>query len=188
MHRFLRKASFAAAAGLILAGTVQAQEPFQPTEQHRELAKEVGAWDAEIKLFLRGPDGPPEVSEGVQEYELLPGGLWLTSKFEGKVAGQPSSGRGLSGYDPVKKKFVEFWVNSTDPHPTLLEGEYDPATKTLTNLGKSTDPRTGKSYDVKTTTVTKGDDERALTYYLKNDDTGGQYYKLMEITYKRRGK
>jgi hypothetical protein len=188
MLRFARKAVFAATAGLAVAGAARAEEPFQPTDQHRQLAKEVGTWDAEVKLFLQGPDGPPEVSKGVHEAELLPGGLWLSSKFEGKVAGMPFTGRGLSGYDPVKKKFVDVWADSTDPHLTLLEGEYDAATKTVTSLGKSTDPRTGKPYEVKTTTTLKGDDERVFTFFMKNDDTDGEYYKLMEMTYRRRGK
>lgn len=188
MHGFLRKASWAAVAGLVLAGAARAQEPFKPTEQHRELAKEAGVWDAEVKVFLRGPEGPPEMSKGVSESELLPGGLWLTSKFEGKMGDAPFTGRGLSGYDPAKKKYINVWVDSTDPHLTLLEGEYDAATKTLTSLGKSTDPRTGKPYDVKTTTLVKGDDERIFTFYIKNDETGGEFYKLLEMTYKRRGK
>ncbi|WP_337175907.1 DUF1579 domain-containing protein [Paludisphaera sp.] len=186
MHQFARVVLFAA-AGLAMAGASRAQEPFQPTEQHRHLAKEVGAWDAEVKLFL-GPDSPPQISKGTQEAELLPGGLWLASKFEGTIAGRPFTGRGLSGYDPAKKKFVDVWVDSTDPHVTLLEGEYDAATKTVTSLGKSTDPRTGRPYDVKTTTVLKGDDERVFSFYMKNDETGGEYYKLMEMTYTRRGK
>lgn len=187
MHRFLRKATFVA-AGLVLAGPVWAQEPFKPTEQHRHLAKEAGTWDVEIKLFLRGPDGPPEVSKGVQETELLPGGLWLSSKFDGKVGDMPLAGRSLGGYDPIKKKYVDVWADSSDPLVTVLEGEYDEATKTVTSLGKSADARTGKPYDIKTTTVLKGDDERLVTFHIKNDETGGEYYKLMEMTYKRRGK
>lgn len=188
MHGFLRKASWAAVVGLSMAGAARAQEPFKPTEQHRELAKEVGVWDAKVKLYLQGPEGPPEVSKGVSESELLPGGLWLTSKFEGKMGGTAFTGRGLSGYDPAKKKYVDVWVDSTDPHLTLLEGDYYAATKTLTSLGKSTDPRTGKPYDVKTTTLLKGDDERVFSFYMKNDETGGDYYKILEMTYKRRGK
>ncbi len=188
MHGFLRKTLWAAVAGLVLTGSVRAQEAFKPTEQHRELAKEAGVWDAEVKVFLQGPEAPPQVSKGVSESELLPGGLWLTSKFEGKVADMPFSGRGLSGYDPSKKKFVDVWVDSTDPHVTLLEGEYDAATKTVTSLGKSTDPQSGKPYDIKTTTTLKGDDERVFSFYMKNDETGGEFYKLMEMTYKRRGK
>lgn len=188
MQRFMRTASLVIAAGLGLAGASRAQEPFKPTAEHKELTKEVGVWDAEVKVYLQGPDGEPDVSKGVSENELLPGGLWLSSKFEGKLAGTSFTGRGLSGYDPVKKKYIDIWVDSTDPHPTLLEGEYDAATKTVTSLGKSTDPRSGKPYDIKTTTMLKGDDERLFTFFMKNEETGGEFYKLMEMTYKRRGK
>ena len=189
MSRLLRMASLAVATGLGLAAAARAQEgEARPTAEHRELAKEAGVWDAEIRLYMQGPDVAPVVSKGVSESEVMPGGLWLTSKFEGKLGDKPFSGRGISGYDPIKKKFVDVWVDSTDSGLTLLEGEYDEATKTLTSVGRSKDPRSGKPYDIKTTTALKGDDERLFTFYMKNEDTGGDYYKLMEMAYKRRGK
>ncbi|WP_165250798.1 DUF1579 domain-containing protein [Paludisphaera soli] len=166
----------------------RAQEAAKPTAQHEKMAKEVGTWDAEVKVWMQGPDAPPDISKGVEEITLMPGGLWLTSKFDGRMAGTPFTGRGISGYDPAKKKFVDVWVDSTDPHMMILEGDYDEASKTLTSLGKSTDPRTGKPYDVKTVTVLKSDDVREFTFYLKSDDTGNDYLKILQMTYQRRSK
>ncbi|AMV39592.1 DUF1579 domain-containing protein [Planctomyces sp. SH-PL62] len=171
-----------------MAGTIEAQEAAKPTAEHREMAKEVGVWDAEVKVWTQGPDGPPETSKGVEEITLMPGGLWILSKFEGEMAGHSFTGRGISGYDPDKKKFIDVWVDSTDPHMMILEGDYDQAAKTLTSFGKSTDPRTGKPYDVKTVTVLKGDDEREFTFLLKNDETQGEYLKILQMTYRRRAK
>lgn len=172
----------------LAAGSAPAQEAAKPGPEHLALAKEAGVWDAEVRTWMQGPDALPDVSHGTEEITLMPGGLWLTSKFEGKMGDLPFSGRGISGYDPVKKKYVDVWVDSNDPHMLMLEGEFDKATGSLTSHGKATEPRTGKPYDVKTVAKLKGDDEREFVFYLKNDETGGEYYKLLEITYKRRGK
>ena len=163
-----------------------AQEIPKPTAEHRALAKEAGTWDAEGRVWMQGPGAEPETSTGVEEITVLPGGLWTTSKFDGKMGDLPFTGRSISGYDPVKKKFVDVWVDSTDPHMLILEGDIDPASKILTHHGKTTDPRSGKSYDVKTVTDVKQDDRREFTFYIKNDDTVGDYVKILEMTYKRR--
>jgi len=168
-------------------GAIQAQEAAKPTPEHLELAKEVGTWDAEIKVWMQGPDAPPETTKGEERISLLPGGLWLTSEFKGEMGGKDFHGRGLSGYDPAKKKYVDVWIDSTDPHVTTLEGEYDEATKTLTSHGKSIDPHSGSPYDIKTESVRKGPDLRVFTFHIKNKDTGGEYLKILEMTYKRRG-
>ncbi|MDG3002793.1 DUF1579 domain-containing protein [Paludisphaera mucosa] len=188
MKTTLRLASAAFLAVLSTAAARAQDEPVKPTAEHVELAKEVGTWDAEVKIWLRGPEAPPDVSKGVEEISLMPGGLWLLSKFDGKMNGAPFSGHGISGYDPSKKKFIDVWVDSSDPHMMVLEGTYDEKTKTLTSLGKSTDPRTKAPYDVKTETVLKGEDEREFTFFIKSDETQGQYYKLLQMTYKRKAK
>lgn len=178
------------AAGILAsaAASTLAQEATKPGPEHEAMAKLAGVWDAEVKMWMQGPAAPPDVSKGIEELTLLPGGLWMTSKYEGKMGDMPFSGRGISGYDPAKKKFVDVWVDSTDPHMLILEGDYDKESKSVTSYGKATEPRTGKPYDVKTVTSQKGDDERTFVFYLKNDETQGEYYKLLEMTYKRRSK
>jgi len=178
----------AALAMIAVAGRSSAEEPAKPAEEHRAMAKAVGVWDVEVKVWMKGLDEPPEESKGVEEVSLMPGGFWLLSQFDGRMAGAPFTGRGISGYDPAKKKYVDVWVDSSDPHMMILEGDYDPASKTLTSFGKSTDPRSGKPYDVKTTTVLKGDDEREFTFSFKTEETGGAYLKILQMTYHRKSK
>ena len=83
-------------------------------------------------MFAGGPDAEPSVSKGTEVNEVLPGGLWLLSKFEGDFGGMKFSGRGQFGYDPVKKKYVGTWIDSTSTVLSVLEGEYDAKTKTMT--------------------------------------------------------
>lgn len=184
--------SFCVAAACLLgtAFEARAQEPpvIEPTAEHKRLAEGVGVWDAEVKIWAQGPGAEPSVSKGVEEVSLMPGGLWQLSKFDGEMAGRAFVGRAMTGYDVQKKKYVGVWIDSTDPHMMITEAEYDPETKTETATSKGVDPSSGKSYDMKMTTVHKGKDLRVFTMNMKMPEAGDEFIKLLEITYTRRAK
>jgi hypothetical protein len=159
----------------------------KPTVDHDRLAKDAGTWDATIKSWNKGPDSEPTVSQGVEVVKVLPGGLWIHSEFNGKFGDMEFHGCGQSGYDTQKGKYVGTWVDSMSTQIMMLEGDYDAASATLTEYSKGKEP-SGKAYEAKTTTKHEGDDTRVFTMSMKSDDTGGQFVKMMEITYKRRAK
>jgi Protein of unknown function (DUF1579) len=159
----------------------------KPTAEHRLLAEDVGTWDATVKSWMRGPDSEPTVSQGVEVVKLMPGGLWAQSEFDGKFGDQEFHGCGATGYDTKKRKYVGTWVDSMSTEIMVMEGDYDPATRTLTTYAKGTDP-SGKAYDAKMTGKHEGDDTRVFTMSIKSDESKGEYVKMMEITYKRRAK
>jgi Protein of unknown function (DUF1579) len=176
--------------GVVVAPSlVQGQEaPLpKPTAEHERLAKNVGTWDGTIKSWNRGPDSEPTVSQGVEVVKLMPGGLWTQSEFDGKFGDHEFHGCGQSGYDTRKGKYVETWVDSMSTEIMMMEGDYDPASRTLTMYSKGTGP-SGKAHDAKMTTRHEGDDIRVFTVSMKSDETKGEYVKLLEITYKRRAK
>jgi len=153
------------------------------TDEHKLLQKDVGAWDAEMSLFIE-PGAAPMVSQGTEKNELLPGGLWLISRFEGSIAGMPFSGVGTSGYDPVEKQYVGTWVDSTTPHIQMMRGDYDAETETLTGVGEGRDPETGEIVKYRVVSKYIDDDTRTFEMHAPNED--GEYWKMMEIRYKRR--
>jgi len=159
----------------------------KPTAEHERLAKDVGTWDATVKSWMRGPDSEPAVSQGVEVVKLMPGGLWAQSEFDGKFGDQEFHGCGQTGYDTKKGKYVGTWVDSISTEIMMMEGEYDPTSRTVTFYAKGTDPA-GKAYDSKMTSKHEGDDTRVFTMSMKSDETKGEYVKVMEITYKRRPK
>jgi hypothetical protein len=159
----------------------------KPTPEHQRLAKEVGTWDATIKTWEPGSTSEPSVSQGVEKVKMLHGGLWAKSEFEGKFGGMDFHGCGQTGYDTKKGKYVGTWVDSMSTEIMMMEGDYDPATRTLTMHSKGTGP-SGKPYEAKTTSKFEGDDTRVFTMSMKSDDTKGEFAKMMEITYKRRAK
>jgi hypothetical protein len=191
MKRAIRSiAGLVACLGLISAASLARGQDApipKPTPEHERLAKEVGTWDATIKSWMGGPNSEPQVSQGVEVVKLMPGGLWTHSEFDGKFGDMEFHGYGQSGYDTKKRKYVGTWVDSMTTEIMMMEGDYDPASRTATLYSKGTDP-SGKPYDAKMTSKYETDDTRVFTMSMKSDETKGEYIKVMEITYKRRAK
>ena len=133
----------------------------KPTPEHELLAKGVGTWDATIKSWMQGPQSEPSVSKGVEISKLMPGGLWILTEFHGKFGDMAFHGQGQSGYDPGKKKYIGTWVDSMAPTIMIMEGDYDPQTKTMTMTSKGVEPN-GKPYDAKMVEVHKDKDTPRL--------------------------
>ncbi len=161
-----------------------AQPGMKPTAEHKILAGEEGTWDATIKSFTSGPDVEPMVSKGTEVNTVMPGGLWVLSKFDGDFGGMKFQGRGQFGYDPVKKKYVGTWIDSLSPNLSVLEGSYDPKTKTMTYVGDGTGPD-GIKYSQKMVTTTKDDGSRVFTLFMKVGEAKDEA-RFMEITYTKR--
>jgi Protein of unknown function (DUF1579) len=175
-------------AAWCLSSAATAQEP-PPAQkalpEHKILAADEGAWDATIRTYMRGPDAEPSVSKGSEVNEVLPGGLWVLSKFEGDFGGMKFLGRGQFGYDPVKKKYVGTWLDSTSTILSVLEGDYDAKTKTMTFVGDGYDPGQKVKFTQKMVTTTKDDGTRVFTLYMKYAGQPAEA-KFMEITYTKR--
>jgi hypothetical protein len=172
-----------ALATLVLQFSSAASAQSLQTDEHKILQKEVGTWDAACKVW---PMPGAELMEfsGSETNELL-GGLWLISKFEGKLGEMPYTGRGTTGYDPAEKKYVGTWIDSVSPYLTIMKGDYDLATKTLTMTGEMRDVGTGKILATKQVWRYIDDDTRTFEIHSPGED--GKMWKMMEIEYKRRG-
>lgn len=183
-----RTLAFACLAAWSPANTAIAQEP-PPVQkalpEHKILAADEGVWDATIRTYLGGPDAEPSVSKGSEVNEVLPGGLWVLSKFEGDFGGMKFLGRGQFGYDPVKKKYVGTWLDSTSTILSVLEGEYDAKTKTMTFVGEGYDPDQKAKFTQKMVTTTKDDGSRIFTLSMKYAGQPAEV-KFMEIAYTKR--
>ncbi|MCA9235393.1 MAG: DUF1579 domain-containing protein [Planctomycetales bacterium] len=178
--RWLAVALVATTATIAIAQTGM----FPPTPAHRQMAREAGVWEADVKMWM-APEDVPMSSQAVETNEML-GDYWLESKFEGEFGGQKFVGKGMTGYDPAAKKFVGTWCDTMTPYLTTTEGDYDVETHTLTMMGASRDPATGEMTKSKITTKYVDDDAKVMTMYGPVPDEDGQWWKMMEITYKRK--
>lgn len=153
----------------------QSQEMPAPGPEHEALKAFVGKWDAKTKVG-------GELSQGTITYRLECGGLWLASEFQGNFGGMKFEGRGLDGYDPVKKKYVSVWVDSMSYRPTLFEGEMDSAGKILTMYGEGPGPE-GQVMKFKGVTKLRDKDHMDFTMYTVAAD--GSATEMMSIEYVR---
>lgn len=154
----------------------------KPTPHHLALKRQVGTWDAVVKVNT-AQGQPPMVSKGVEVNSLVPGGLWLTSTFQSDFMGMPFEGRGIFGYDPALGKHVGTWIDSTVMALAHPIGTCKDDCRETTLFFDGPD-MTGRTVTYKNVTVEKGPDHRVMTMYVKGKD--GAFKLNMEIEYTRR--
>jgi hypothetical protein len=171
----------AIALGLLIVGAARltAQPPeVKPGTEHEMLKASEGTWDASIKSM--GSE-----SKGTVNFKMALGGLWLLEDFKGDLGGFTFEGHGATSYDPMKKKYVNVWIDSMVTSPMVSEGTYDKSTKTMTLTGDMPTPD-GKS--MKVTMKTVFNDANTKTFTLTGAGPDGKDMEMVQITYKRRAK
>jgi hypothetical protein len=153
----------------------KAQAQAKPGPEHEKLKKFEGEWDAAVKF------GGGE-SKATASYKLGMGGFWLLNHFKADFGGMPFEGRGLTGYDPRKKKYVSTWADSMEPQLTVMEGNFAADGKTFTETGEGVGPD-AKLQKLKSVYEFKDKDTIVFTMYKVVD---GKDEQMMQITYKRK--
>jgi len=161
-------------------------------ENHKLLASLDGSWNYTIKFWMNpDPNAKPEESKGTAVRKSIMDGRYVvmdvTGKMQmpgpdGKMKDVTFKGMGLEGYDNVKKKFVESWVDNMGTGIESAEGTYDPGTKTFTYTAEI-EPMPGMKQQVREL-VKLGDKDHMTLEWFENQ--GGQERKTMEINYTRK--
>jgi hypothetical protein len=154
---------------------VAAQQPAKPGPEQEVLKKFEGNWDATVAFS-------GQEAKGQSVYKLGFGGLWLTQDFQGDFGGMKFEGRGTTGYDPIKKKYVGTWIDSMSPSLAIMEGEFSKDGKTYTETGEGPGPD-GKPAKMKNVCEFKDNNTMVFTMYMVND---GKEQEAMKITYKKK--
>lgn len=160
---------------------VAQQAPPEPTEAHRQLQKEVGMWEGEMKFWPNGPDSDPITMPVTEKNVMMDTGLWLITDFESG----PFKGHGVFGYDPAKKKYVGTWVDNQTPSLSLMEGTHDEKTGETTYTSSMLNPATGKMEPTKSVGKMIDSDNKHFAMFMKSA-TGDGWTKSMEISYRRK--
>ena len=161
------------------------QESMTPGAQHKMLEESVGTWDAEVKMWMKGPTGEPMISKGTSEQKMVLGGRNLQQDFTGEMMGQTFTGIGLTGYDNFKKKYVSFWIDNMSTGMSTMDGALDKDGKSVTMWGKMDEPATGQK-DKKVKYVTRFVDKNTQIFETYDVTSFGDKKPIMEITYKRK--
>jgi len=177
----MSKSTLVAFVSIALAPLLHAQQPPTPGPEHEVLKNDVGTWDANVE-FWAAPTAPPSISKGVSTITML-GGFWQVDEFKSEMMGAPFEGRGETGYDPVKKKYVGVWVDSMSSGLNLSESTYDAKTRTMDGWSEGPGPD-GKPVRSRGVTEWKDADTRVFSMYAPGPDS--KEFLALRITYKRR--
>ncbi len=99
-------------------GEAGAGEPQMPqwmlkTDAHKKLAQSVGTFDVATEFWMA--PGDPQKGKGVAKREMIMNGNYLQESFKMNFMGQPFEGRLTSGYDTVRGKFINTWIDNMSP-------------------------------------------------------------------------
>jgi hypothetical protein len=163
----------------------------KPGENHKVIANLAGTWTYTVKFWMNGDlSAKPQESKGSAVLKPAMGGRFLTGDYtgkmempgpDGKMKDTEFKGMAIDGYDNVKKRFVASWVDNMGTSITLMEGDYDPATKTLTYTGEE-EAIPGMKTKVRQVVRIADKDHHTMEWY---EDRGQGEAKTMEINYTR---
>lgn len=155
-----------------------------PGENHKHLAWYAGDWTFTNKMWM-DPSQPPMESTGTMKGELVLGGRYVQTQWQGNMMGMPFEGRGTDGYDNLKKEYVSSWVDNMGTGILLMTGTCENGGKKCMMKGDMIDPMTGKPGYMRSVTTWADQNNFTLEMYGAGGD--GKEVKMMEMVVKRKG-
>jgi hypothetical protein len=160
----------------------QMKDPSTPGAHHEHLKMMAGEWNVRTKLWL-DPNRPPMESTGTVSSEMVLGGRFLKSEFDGQMLGQPFQGLGIDGYDNVKEQHLSQWMDSAGTMVSVYEGNCSDNGKVITVFTSFNDPLTGAEKKLRGVTTVIDDGKYT---YESSEEVGGEYVKTMEAVFTRK--
>jgi len=154
-----------------------------PGDVHKMMASWDGEWKGDITMWM-APEAPPTKSTGSCTNKMIMGGRYQLGTFTGDFSGMPFEGQSTLAYDNAKKKFISTWIDNMGTGVMVLEGTWNPGSKSLTTNGSCVDPMTGK--DIKVREVFTVVDDKTQKMEMFMTPAGGKEYKSMEILFTRK--
>ena len=169
--------------GMDEAMMAKMKEYSTPNENHKVLDQLVGSWTYSLKWWM-SPDAKAEESTGSSEVKWILNGRFIEQSVTGTSMNQPFEGRGIIGFDNLKKEYTGVWLDNMATGMMTSSGKYDSATKTFTEQGSFSCPLVNGPRAYRT--VTKIVDDNTHIYETYMNDKDGKEFKSMEITYTRK--
>lgn len=168
----------------------QMMEMAKLNENHKMLAESAGTWSYVVKMWM-DPKGAPTESKGTAVRKAVMEGRYVTGDYtgsfkmpgpDGKMKDMNFKGMSMDGYDNVKKKFVNGWVDNMSTGIMITEGTYDAASKSITYTGEF-EMMPGMKSKVREVVKFTDKNHMSMEYF---EDRGQGEMKGMEITYTRK--
>jgi hypothetical protein len=153
-----------------------------PGAPHKDLAKSVGKWNANVKMWM-APDAPVMESKGTADFHATLGGRWIVQDFTGEFMGKPFHGMGQAGYDNFKKLYVATWQDDMSTAMFQMTGSPTKDGKGVEYWGLMDEPATGEK-GKKIRSVVRWENDDTMVYESW-DKAAGKTWMAMQITYAR---
>jgi hypothetical protein len=179
------------AGGVVTARALTAQSPEDmkkwmefatPGEAHKLLDGKVGKWNMKLKMVM-APGAPAQESTATSEAKWIMDGRYVEDITKGTFNEMPFEGRGLVGYDNLKKKYVGTWIDNMGTGIGTSEGTWDAAAKTFNYASEMPDPMAGKYVKTRMTEKMIDKDHWVMAMHCAGPD--GKEFMSMEIDYQR---
>lgn len=157
-----------------------------PSEGHKALEPLVGTWTYTAQWWM-SPDESPQSMTGTATNTLIFDGRFLKQEIRGQPEGEgqpPFEGLGFTGYDNMRQEYQSVWFDNMVTGMTLGAGQFDTATRTLTDQGDFSCPITGETHRWFRTAWTVMD-QNHTTYESYSRTPEGHEFKSLEIHYSR---
>ena len=161
------------------------QEAMTPAEHHKHLGFLVGSWNVESKVWMNGPDAPPEITKGSSTMKPILGGRFIQQDMKGSMMGKPMNGVGMMGYDNFKQAYVGFWVDNTSTAIFTMEGTANADYTVFTLDGKMDEPTTGEK-DKPVQYVWRVINATKHVFEIHDPSIKGGNTKVVELTYTKK--
>ena len=152
-----------------------------PNDNHKALSPMVGTFNVKMRSWM-APGAPPMESTGVSENSWALGGRYVHMSYKGDFMGMPFEGIGYTGYDNVKGHYSGYWIDNMGTSAMTSTGKRDG--NSMTFVGTSPDPMTGKDSTITEKVVITSDDKHTMEMWADGPD--GKPFKMMEIEYTRK--
>lgn len=159
----------------------------EPTEHHKQLEPTVGRFDYVTKWRMSS-EMPWGESKGVAESKWILGGRFIAQEIKGEpdesMGGMSFDGFGISGYDTIKKKHINLWIDNMSTVFMTSEGNCDESGKVFTFQSEFNCPMTKQEKKVRTVLRIINNNKHVFEMYDRDED--GKEFKSLEVTYTRK--
>lgn len=165
------------------------QEAAQPGAQHKLLARMVGEWDTELKIWMNPSVKQPMAMKSSAKSEMILGGRFLQTTSVTESPFGKTETLGIMGCDRRDGTFTTIGFDTMGTYAVSARGKYDEATKTFTLHGTDRDPILDHTQKYKFVTQLVSDDKFIVSVIFTDKmHTRGlvDEFKMVEITYTRK--
>jgi hypothetical protein len=154
----------------------------QPGTHHEHLARLVGSWKGEVKMWMT-PDGSPMINQSSAEAKWILGGRFLEWTHTGDFGGMPFDGRAIEGYNNGDKRYESIWLDNFGTLMMFFTGSCSNDGKNRTMSSSFNDVVAGGMVEYRT--ELEWIDKDRFTYTAFMDKGDGEHRNMM-ITWERR--